>query len=73
MPLYVVGIVLMMGSWCIDAIDLGSEAVREDGILDCAHYNEEPGLHSLCNCFANDAIRSHLLLPLLVGKLLSLL
>jgi hypothetical protein len=73
MPLYVVGIVLMIGSWCINSIDLSSEAVREDGILDCAYYDEELGLHSLCNCFANDAICSHLLLPLLVGEFLSIL
>src|SRR5438045_9333623 len=42
-------------------------------ILDCAYHDKELGLHSLCNHIADDAICSHLLLPLLIGELLGML
>src|SRR5438045_7221058 len=42
-------------------------------ILDCAYHDKELGLHSLCNHIADDAICSHLLLPLHIGELLGIL
>src|SRR5947207_170903 len=55
MPLHIMGVVLVMGSWCVNAIDFGSKAVQENMILDCAYHDKELGLHSLCNCITGDS------------------